>query len=237
MAKPTAQEIWATLSKIDCSKYTEEKMGLTYLSWSHAWRLMMEHYPDLQVKWHGTTDDQGVTRDVTYYNGGTAMVTCSVTIGDVKRDMWLPVMDYKMKSIANPDSRAVSDAKQRCLVKCFSLYGLANYLYSGDALPYEESSKPVAPKKSAPKKKSKSKVVPEPVVEAVEEPELDFVAELRTMANDLYQSGWEPDGKTTADIKAAIKGGDQEKAALLIKRLKDVGEVALKLDDAKAEEK
>jgi len=75
------------------------------------------------------------------------------------------------------------------------------------------------------------------VVEAVEEPELDFVAELRTMANDLYQSGWEPDGKTTADIKAAIKGGDQEKAALLIKRLKDVGEVALKLDDAKAEEK
>lgn len=232
MAKPTAGEIWATLSKIDCSEYTEEKMGLTYLSWSHAWRLMMEHYPDLQVKWHGTTDDQGVTRDVTYYNGGTAMVTCSVKIGDVSRDMWLPVMDYKMKSVANPDSRAISDAKQRCLVKCFSLYGLANYLYSGDALPREEAPEP--PKK--PKRKSKPKETPKPVVEVVDEPELDFVADLRATANDLHERGWSPDEETATLIRAAIKKKDQEGAARLIKQLKDVGTLALKLDDAKAEE-
>jgi len=238
MAKPTAKEIWATLSSIDCSKFTEEKMGLTYLSWSHAWRLMMENYPELEVVWHGTTDDKGVTRDVTYYQGDTAMVTCSVKIGDVKRDMWLPVMDYKMKSIANPDSRAVSDAKQRCLVKCFSLYGLANYLYSGDALPYKESSGPVAPKKSTPKKKA----APKPKVEKVVESEkvdvyaVDFVTDLRNTANDLSQRGWSPDKETTAEIRAAIKGKDQEQAALLVKKLKQAGELALKLNDEKAEE-
>lgn len=135
--------IWRTLSKINVNDFTESKAGLTYLSWSHAYRMMMENYPELTIKWLGTTDKNGVTRDVTYYEGGTASVSCAVTIGSVVREMWLPVMDSRMKSIENPSSRDISDAKMRCLVKCFALLGLGIYVYSGDGLPYEEE---VAPK-------------------------------------------------------------------------------------------
>lgn len=146
--------IWKTLSKINVNEFTESKAGLTYLSWSHAYRMMMENYPELTIKWLGTTDKNGVTRDVTYYEGGTASVSCAVTIGSVVREMWLPVMDFRMKSIEHPSSRDISDAKMRCLVKCFALLGLGIYIYSGDGLPYEEEvapkAKPSSPAKAAP---------------------------------------------------------------------------------------
>jgi hypothetical protein len=151
----TAGSIWQTLSKINVNEFTESKGGLTYLSWSHAFRLMMENYPELTIKWMGTTDSNGVTRDVTYYEGGTATVSCSVTVGDVTREMWLPVMDFRMKSIPHPSSRDISDAKMRCMVKAFALLGLGIYIYSGDGLPYEDVPAPKA--KAQPKAKPKAK--------------------------------------------------------------------------------
>tara|TARA_R110000824_G_scaffold297036_1_gene485276 strand:+ start:103 stop:939 length:837 start_codon:yes stop_codon:yes gene_type:complete len=154
---PTAKEVWDTLSGINVNEHTEEKGGLTYLSWAWAWSIMMDHYPQLTVKWHGMTDENGVTRDITTYPGGTASVCCSVTIGDnVKREMWLPVMDYKNKAIANPDSRAISDAKQRCLTKCLGILGLGAYVYAGEDLPRDA---PVA--RSVSSRRATIKVAPE----------------------------------------------------------------------------
>ena len=227
MAKPTSGEIWNTLRKIDCSSVTQEKMGLTYLSWSHAWRIMQENYPEVDVEWHMSKPPNGEQTDVHYYQGGTASVSCTVSIGEVCREMWLPVMDYKMKSIVHPSSRDISDTKMRCMVKAFSMFGLANYLYSKDALPYKEDAKPVAPKKSAPKPKT---------VE-VKKPEIDYISELKKVATDLHERGWTPEGDTKKDIKSVIASGDQERAVILIKSLKGAGEVVLKLDDAKAEGK
>ena len=37
--------VWETLSKIDVSDHTEEKNGLTYLSWAWAWGIVKKHYP------------------------------------------------------------------------------------------------------------------------------------------------------------------------------------------------
>ena len=37
----TYREVWDNLSKMDVSEYTEEKMKLTYLSWSRMWMLLM----------------------------------------------------------------------------------------------------------------------------------------------------------------------------------------------------
>ena len=152
----TAGSIWQTLSKINVNEFTESKGGLTYLSWSHAFRLMMENYPEMTIKWMGTMDGSGVTRDVTYYEGGTATVSCSVTVGDVTREMWLPVMDFRMKSIPHPSSRDISDAKMRCMVKAFALLGLGIYIYSGDGMPYEDVPTPKARTKTKPKTKAKA---------------------------------------------------------------------------------
>ena len=146
---PTAKEIWGTLSKGDVSEHTEDRGGLTYLSWAWAWGVMMEHYPDLEVKWHGQRDETGIMHDIQVYPGGSSMVNCSVTIGDVTRDMWLPVMDYRHKAIANADSRSISDARMRCLTKCFALFGLGHYIYAGEDTP-KSSNNGVVPEIKAP---------------------------------------------------------------------------------------
>ena len=144
---PTASEIWRTLSAVNVNEHTEEKAGLTYLSWAWAWAVMMDHFPQLTVKWHGWADAAGVTRDIATYPGGTASVSCSVTIGDVTREMWLPVMDHRNKAITNPDSFSVNTAKMRCLTKCFGIFGLGGYIYAGEDLPTqgERPTKPTKP--------------------------------------------------------------------------------------------
>jgi len=217
----SAALIWNTLSKINVNEFTEEKGGLTYLSWSHAWRIMMENYPEMSIKWQGTTDENGVTRDVTYYEGGTTMVNCSVTIGEVKRECWLPVMDYRMKSISHPSSRDISDAKMRCMVKCFSFYGLANYIYSGDALPEDVTDvtdvtppkqKTKKRKKAAKKKEAETNGVPsEEELAIVEAVPTDLALEIKHICHELDKAGWEPDEKLKKDLKAAVAKGDQKK--------------------------
>lgn len=119
------KEIWQTLSKIDVSKHIEKKAGLSYLSWAWAWGTMMEHYPEFEIAYDTPVQ----------YEDGSMEVACIVTIGSCSRTMWLPVMDHMNKAIKNPDARAISDAKQRCMVKCFALFGLAHYIYAGEDLP------------------------------------------------------------------------------------------------------
>ncbi len=140
---PSLAEIWKTLSAIDVSEYVQKKGGLSYLSWPWAWGVMMEHYPDFQVEWfgqRGQIDPDGKIyrheiTDAAYYDGGSAMVGCRVTIGNVYREMWLPVMDFRNNAIAKPDTRAISDNKMRCLVKCFAIFGLGHYIYAGEDIP------------------------------------------------------------------------------------------------------
>ena len=228
-----AASIWKTLSKIDCSSKTMDKGGLTYLPWNQAVTYMMNHYPEYTVKWHGTTDENNVTRDVTYYEGGTAMVNCSVTIGEVKRECWLPVMDYKNKAIAHPSSRDISDSKQRCLVKCFALFGLGIYIYRGDAVPdvgdsEEESAAVEAPPKTKAKPR-KSRKAKKPVVEP---PDVGALKnELIALTHRLNDGGWTPDDATKAQIKAAVTDLDVEALTSLVKALQEAEQPLLLLND------
>ena len=44
-------------------------------------------------------------------------------------------MDNRNKSVANPSSRDISDARMRCLVKAIAMHGLGAYIYAGEDLP------------------------------------------------------------------------------------------------------
>ena len=251
---PTAKEVWDTLSGINVNEHTEEKGGLTYLSWAWAWSIMMDHYPQLIIKWHGMTDEGGVTRDITTYPGGTASVCCSVTIGDsVKREMWLPVMDYKNKAIANPDSRAISDAKQRCLTKCLGILGLGAYVYAGEDLPRDTTSVKAVPEKTpkpkATKKAPKYKAPKESPKKATEEakedpPSLTYdevsvdesITKLKETVTDLHKRGWTPaDDAAKKQIRDAIKSRDGEALVRLRREILALAESAFKLHDAEEE--
>tara|TARA_R110000744_G_scaffold302085_2_gene411083 strand:- start:450 stop:1220 length:771 start_codon:yes stop_codon:yes gene_type:complete len=250
MSSPTAGEIWKTLSAIDVSKHTEKRkqgsIELSYLSWANAWAYAMAHYPELTVKWHGMTDKDNVTRDITTYEDGSCSVCCSITIGDIKREMWLPVMDYRNNAITGspgpdgkpmgPDARAISDAKQRCLVKCLAAFGLGHYLYSGEDVPpnigvEQVVEPPVKPKK---KRASKKKEVEEPVAEkpVVEEPDAGALkSELIALTHRLNDGGWIPDDATKAQIKAAVTSLDVKALTSLLKTLQEAEKPLLLLND------
>ena len=146
------QMLWKHLSSIDVSDHVEKKGGLSYLSWAWAWGIWTEAMGELnclfKVEWSGQGDPEsgfGYT-DITFYPGGTASVECTIKVwGSNPNDCTirtesLPVMDYRNKAIANPDSFQINTAKKRCQTKCMSLFGLAAYLYSGEDTPPNNDS-------------------------------------------------------------------------------------------------
>ena len=116
---------WKTLSAIDVSKNIEKKGNLSYLSWAWAWSTLMEHYPDSSYTYCPPS----------FLENGTCEVNVSVTVKDKTHSMFLPVMDNRNKSIANPSTRDISDARMRCLVKAIAMHGLGIYIYAGEDLP------------------------------------------------------------------------------------------------------
>jgi hypothetical protein len=132
-----AAEIWKTLSSIDVSAHTKNKGEITFLPWAIAWQILMENYPESMF------DCKTVNR----FENGTVEIWCRVTVIEgskmFDREIWLPVMNYKHQAIADPDSRQISDARMRALVKCIALFGLGVHLYFGEDYPRLERA-PVA---------------------------------------------------------------------------------------------
>ena len=155
----THETVWKTLSSIDVNNKTEKKGNLTYLSWAWAWGELMKHYPQATytfTEWEYPTGQSYVTKDVLIYDDDTCSVECELRIGELVRKMWLPVMDYKNQAIVNPNARAISDTKMRCLVKCIAMFGLGWNIYAGEDLP--RSDDPPVKKEIAPHKKEKRKL-------------------------------------------------------------------------------
>ena len=138
------RRVWDDLSAIDLAGYTKilkHANNATYLPWSNCWTLIMQRYPDSTF----------VFESPVIMNNNSVEIWCSLTISDgewsATREMWLPVMDGKNNAIFDPSSRAISDARMRCLVKCASLFGLGIHLYSGEELAKLEAAPHVAPLK------------------------------------------------------------------------------------------
>ena len=131
----TFKDVWKTLRAVDTSKIEYQKSGLSYVGWADAWACMMEHYPESTYNFP----------DPTFYgleDNKTCEVNCSVSIGDLTREFSLPVMTamMPMKSIPNPTSRDISDAKARCLVKVLAMFGLGLHLWE------KQNNKPGKPR-------------------------------------------------------------------------------------------
>jgi len=130
--KPFVAKVWEEFSTIDLEGYTKTLKhagNAVYLPWANAWTLIMQRYPEshFDVSKGGAVENK------------SAEVWCSLTIvkggESVTRQMWLPVMDAKNNAIFDPSTRAISDTRMRCLVKCAALFGLGTHLYTGDDLP------------------------------------------------------------------------------------------------------
>jgi hypothetical protein len=120
------------LNSINVSDKTEQKNGLTYLSWAWAWGEVKKLYPDANYKIYETE-----TGCIYWTDGKTAWVKTGVTINNIEHIEYLPVMDYKNKSILieNITSFDVNKAIQRSLTKAVARHGLGLYIYAGEDLP------------------------------------------------------------------------------------------------------
>ena len=183
-----SKKIWATLSKLNVNEFTEKKGNLTYLSWAYAYRTLMDHFPDMQILWYTFRDSDNLDRDVLFYPDRTASVHCAVTINGVRREMWLPVMDNRNNAVANPDARAISDTKMRCLVKCFALFGLGLYIFAGSDLPEEEKLELPARIKTAEEAASFFKIIEDHLKKLKTKAEMkQFFRALDTYFSDLKE--------------------------------------------------
>jgi hypothetical protein len=124
--------IFETLNKIDVNGFTEKKNGLTYLSWAHAWKEVKRAYPTANYVVY--ENDKGWNY---FTDGKTAWVKTGVVIEEIEHIEYLPIMDYRNKSITldKITSFDVNKAIQRSLTKAVARHGLGLYIYAGEDLP------------------------------------------------------------------------------------------------------
>jgi hypothetical protein len=127
------KEVWSKLSKLDVSEKVEKKniggTQLSYLSWANGWEILMDHYPESTYQF----------REISYFPDGSGEVWVEITVQEdeksVTREMWLPIMDNRNKSVQSPGAREINDTRMRALVKCLAMFGLGLYLYAGEDVP------------------------------------------------------------------------------------------------------
>ena len=125
-----------TLNAINVNGKTEKKNGLTYLSWAWAWQEVKKVDPDANYTIYENADGWNYHTD-----GKTAWVKTGVTVDGIEHIEYLPIMDYKNKSIPLDliTSFDVNKAIQRSLTKACARHGLGLYIYAGEDLPEAEA--------------------------------------------------------------------------------------------------
>ena len=126
------KSVFETLNAINVNDKTEKKNGLTYLSWAWAWGEAKKRYPEASYTIYENAGGWNYFTD-----GKTCWVKTGVTIEGLEHIEYLPVMDYRNKSITSESvtSFDVNKAIQRSLTKALARHGLGLYIYAGEDLP------------------------------------------------------------------------------------------------------
>lgn len=143
--------VFENLNNANVNGHTEEKNGLTYLSWAWAWAEVKKAYPDANY-----TIEKFNGLPYVYDENTGYMVYTTVTIEGITHEMWLPVMDgankamkaqpykyttrYGEKTCEAATMFDVNKAIMRCLVKNLAMFGLGLYIYAGEDLPEVEQN-------------------------------------------------------------------------------------------------
>ena len=145
------------LNSINVNDKTEEKNGLTYLSWAWAWGEVKKLHPDATYTIYENADGLFYHTD-----GKTCWVKTGVTVNGIEHIEYLPVMDFRNKSIPLNaiTSFDVNKTIQRSLTKACARHGLGLYVYAGEDLPEGGEAPKPEPKKEEPKKKPVTKKRP-----------------------------------------------------------------------------
>ena len=193
--------VFETLNSINVNEHTEKKGNLTYLSWAWAWAECKKAFPTAQYTVYENE------RGWNYFTDGkTCWVKTGVTIEEQEHIEYLPVMDFKNKSIPleNVTSFDVNKTIQRSLTKALARHGLGLYIYAGEDLP-EESPEQIAERQK---------------VEA--EAKTKLLKQINEVISALKDKGI--DAKTVCDLYKVedLKALDSKKCDNIMKHLDDI---------------
>jgi len=119
------------LSELDIKSKIVKKGNQDYISWSNAWMLLKQSYPNSQRIVY--EDINGLN----YFNDGkSAYVKVGVVVDGLEHVDYLPVMDFRNKSIPieNVTSFDVTKTIQRSMTKAIAMHGLGLQMWSGEDL-------------------------------------------------------------------------------------------------------
>lgn len=143
-AETDKKDYFSILNQTNVNDHTEQKNGLTYLSWAWAWAEVKKVCPDATFTIYERQTEYGPCNYFT--DGKTCWVKTGATVGGIEYIEELPVMDFKNKSIqlSAVTSMDVNKAIQRSLTKAFARHGLGLYIYAGEDLPEESEEEKAA---------------------------------------------------------------------------------------------
>lgn len=158
------KEIYKTLSQVNVNDLTEQRNGLTYLSWARAWGKLLEYYPNSSYK---VTKYGEMQLPYVYDERLGYMCHTTITVNGITQEMWLPVMDsannamksaaytyqvwdkysksWKEKTVASATMFDINKTIMRCLAKNIAMFGLGLYIYAGEDLPMQLDSQEETP--------------------------------------------------------------------------------------------
>lgn len=130
-----SENYFVELNKINVNDKVEKKNNLTYLSWAWAWGEVKKKHPEATYTIYENNEGWNYFTD-----GRTAWVKTGVTINNIEHIEYLPVMDFRNKSIPldNISSFDVNKTIQRSLTKAVARHGLGLYIYAGEDLPEDD---------------------------------------------------------------------------------------------------
>lgn len=171
-------EVFKRLAEVDIKSKIEKKGTQDYLSWATAWGLVKQLYPSAT-----RTVYEDSLNGLNYFNDGkTGYVKVGVTIEGLEHIDYLPIMDYKNRSIPieSITSMDVNKTIQRSTAKAIAMHGLGLQLWSG-----EEMIEAVKAPEQKPKEKVDLKVGDENWVKVKAYVEANKTSDLATIVKNL----------------------------------------------------
>lgn len=116
------------LSKIKCE--VVKKGNLNYISWAEAWKQLKKACPNASYIVYSNT-----ASGMPYFGDSTGgFVKVGVEVNSVRHIVFLPIMDFRNKSIQLVEitTTDINKAIQRALTKAIAMHGLGLYVYRGE---------------------------------------------------------------------------------------------------------
>jgi len=121
---------YAKLSALQIKEYIKTKGNQDYLSWSKAWGLLKETFPEANRRVY-----ECPTTGLNYFHDGRfGYVKVGVTIDSQEHIDYLPIMNFRNNSIPLADitSMDVNKTIQRSTTKAIAMHGLGLNLWTGE---------------------------------------------------------------------------------------------------------